>query len=34
MRGRITDDGVPIMALTVGGQSWTTVIDTGFNGDL
>lgn len=34
MRGRVTDDGVPILALTVGGQSWTTVIDTGFNGDL
>ncbi len=34
MRGKVTDDGVPILTLKVGIQSWTTVIDTGFNGDV
>ena len=34
MRGKVTDEGVPILTLTVAGQDWTTVIDTGFNGDL
>ena len=34
MRGKVTDDGVPILTLMVGDESWTTVIDTGFNGDL
>ena len=34
MRGKVTDEGVPILTLTVGDQDWTTVIDTGFNGDL
>ena len=34
MRGKVTGEGVPILTLTVAGQDWTTVIDTGFNGDL
>lgn len=34
MRGKVTDEGVFILILTVGDQDWTTVIDTGFNGDL
>ena len=34
MRGKVTDEGVPILTLTVGDQDWTTVIDTGFNDDL
>jgi len=32
--GRVTDDGVPLVELEIGGTSWTAVIDTGFNGDL
>ena len=34
MRGKVPDEGVPILTSTVAGQDWTTVIDTGFNGDL
>ena len=32
--GTVTTDGVPVIGLVVGGQSWQAVIDTGFNGDL
>jgi predicted aspartyl protease len=32
--GTVTAEGVPTVPLIVGGQPWTAVIDTGFNGDL
>ena len=32
--GKVTDDGVPVVTLSVGQRDWTTIIDTGFNGDL
>jgi clan AA aspartic protease len=32
--GHVTDDGVPVIALEVGGQQWRAIIDTGFNGDV
>jgi predicted aspartyl protease len=30
----VTDDGVPQLLLTVAGQQWPAIIDTGFNGEL
>jgi predicted aspartyl protease len=30
----VTDDGVPQILLTVAGQPWPAIIDTGFNGEL
>jgi predicted aspartyl protease len=32
--GIVTEDGSPTVFLTVAGQSWPAVVDTGFNGDL
>jgi predicted aspartyl protease len=32
--GTVTDDGEPVIWLTVGGREWPAVIDTGFNRDL
>ena len=32
--GIVTSEDVPIIQLTIAGQTWPTVIDTGFNGDL
>lgn len=32
--GTITKDGVPAIAMEIGGQTWQAVIDTGFNGEL
>ena len=34
MPGTVTDDGVPIIMLSIAGQQWPGIIDTGFNGDL
>jgi predicted aspartyl protease len=34
IEGRVTDEGVPEIPLTIGGTIWTAIIDTGFNGDL
>ena len=34
IRGFVSDDGVPTITLSVSGQNYTAVIDTGFNGDL
>jgi tetratricopeptide (TPR) repeat protein len=34
LTGTVTDDGVPQLLLTVAGQSWPAIIDTGFNGEL
>jgi predicted aspartyl protease len=30
----VTDEGEPVVLLTVGGRSFPALIDTGFNGDL
>jgi len=32
--GAITTAGVPRISVTLAGQSWPAIIDTGFNGDL
>lgn len=32
--GQVTEDGQPIIQLTVAGRSWVAVVDSGFNGDL
>ena len=32
--GSVSDDGVPVISLELAGQQWSTIIDTGFNGDL
>ena len=32
--GTVSDAGVPTITLTVAGQLWTAIVDTGFNGDL
>ena len=32
--GSVDEDGVPVIALVVAGQSWRAVLDSGFNGDL
>ena len=34
INGIVTDDGVPITDVEVGGQRWLAIVDTGFNGDL
>ncbi|MBI2478189.1 MAG: hypothetical protein HYV60_05960 [Planctomycetia bacterium] len=34
IEGHVTDDGIPIVLLEVGGQQWRAIIDTGFNGDI
>ena len=33
-QGRVRSDGTPIIFVPIGGENWTAVIDTGFNGDL
>lgn len=32
--GSVTDEGVPLITLTVAGRNWAAIVDTGFNGDL
>jgi predicted aspartyl protease len=32
--GQVTEDGQPIIRLTVAGRSWVAIVDSGFNGDL
>ncbi|MDE0481200.1 MAG: hypothetical protein OXI67_01355 [Candidatus Poribacteria bacterium] len=34
MHGTVSDRGVPIITLSIAGQEWAAIIDTGFNGDL
>lgn len=34
MRGTVSPDGTPMITLTMAGQDWPAIIDTGFNGDL
>ena len=32
--GTVSADGVPTITLSIAGQDWPAIIDTGFNGDL
>jgi len=32
--GTLTAEGTPIIELLIAGQSWTTIVDTGFDGHL
>ena len=32
--GIVTDDGVPLIRVSIGGHEWPAIIDTGFNGGL
>ena len=34
IRGSVSADGVPTITLSIAGQDWPAIIDTGFNGDL
>ncbi len=34
IHGTVSADGVPTITLSIAGQDWLTIIDTGFNGDL
>jgi predicted aspartyl protease len=34
IRGAVSADGVPTIILSIAGQDWPAIIDTGFNGDL
>lgn len=34
IEGNVNFNGVPLVMLTVAGQVWPAVVDTGFNGDL
>lgn len=32
--GTVSADGVPMITLSIAGQDWPAIVDTGFNGDL
>lgn len=32
--GTVTQEGEPVVTISVGGRDWAAIIDTGFNGDL
>lgn len=32
--GEVSDDGVPLIPLRIASQTYSAIIDTGFNGDL
>ncbi len=34
IEGAVSDDGVPTITLSIAGQDWTAILDTGFSGDL
>ena len=34
IRGMVSADGVPTITVSIAGQDWIAIIDTGFNGDL
>ena len=34
IRGSVSPEGIPTIALSVAGGDWAAVVDTGFNGDL
>lgn len=32
--GGVSDDGIPTITISIDGEDWSAIIDTGFNGDL
>jgi predicted aspartyl protease len=32
--GSVSEDGVPEIEVSIAGQNWSAIVDTGFNGDL
>lgn len=32
--GKVSNEGVPLIEIVVGGRTWQAILDTGFNGDL
>jgi predicted aspartyl protease len=34
IRGEVSEEGVPLISLTLAGKEWPAIVDTGFNGDL
>ena len=34
IHGTVSAAGIPTIILSIAGQEWTAIIDTGFNGDL
>lgn len=34
IHGSVTDAGIPVIEIDVGGRRWSAIIDTGFNGEL
>ncbi len=34
IRGRVTDDGSPVIMALIAGREWSAIVDSGFNGDL
>lgn len=32
--GSVTEDGLPVVPITIADQEWRATLDTGFNGDL
>jgi predicted aspartyl protease len=34
IRGSVADSGTPTIFLSIGDKNWSTIVDTGFNGDL
>lgn len=34
IKGRVNNDGVPLISITIGQRTWPTIVDSGFHGDL
>lgn len=34
IEGYVTEDGEPVITVTIAGREWIAIIDSGFNGDL
>jgi hypothetical protein len=34
IEGIVDENGIPLVSLTIAGQEWQAITDTGFNGDL
>jgi predicted aspartyl protease len=34
IEGTVTEEGVPTIAIDIGGRTWAAIVDTGFNGGL
>ena len=32
--GIVSSDGIPVIEVSIGGQDWPAIVDTGFNGEL